>query len=219
LAYAIVDNPRAYAAYLAARDAELIGATEGGTIFAQCPHCRAWEADLAPLALAVALRSQFWPLVDGPDLTVPALACDLFRDTRQCLTSALTVQLSQHADRRIPLESNDALARLRLWTTASADLFQDGPARTEDWTPNSLGWQALLRFASLVPEIAGEPSVDGLLALTRLPLTDFLFADNAYYLTHAAPLPDHHLARLRCKACSRQFLPLAPSIRWTQAAS
>jgi hypothetical protein len=219
LAGAILDNPRAYAAYRVARDAELVAATEGGTIFAECPHCRAWEADLAPLALAVALRSEFWPLVDGPDLAVPALACDLFRDVRGNLTSQLTMQLPEHHDHRASFQSNDALERLRLWTTASAELFQQSAVKTEDWTPDSPGWWALLRFAGLVPAIAGQPTVEGLLALTRLPLTDFLFADNVYYLTHAAPLPEDNIATLRCRACGHEFLPLARSCRWTQAAA
>jgi hypothetical protein len=82
------------------------------------------------------------------------------------------------------LESNDALARLRLWIMASAGLFRKEPAQPEDWTPDSPGWQALLRFASLVPEIAGPPSVDGLLKVTRLRLAAFLFVDNVYYLTN-----------------------------------
>jgi hypothetical protein len=210
---AIVDDPQAHAAYRAARDAELAAATEGGSVLAECPRCGAWRADLAPLALAVALRAPFWPLVDASgDLVVPALAYDPVRALPdKPLAAALSMRLPGRPVREVRLAIGEAGARLAQWRTVSDELFREG-THTTDWTPDSPGWRAVLRFASLVPELAGVPSPANLLAVTRLPLADFLFVDNVCWLICAADLPDGHLAMLRCAYCAGAFLPLAKAI-------
>ena len=167
LAREILDDTESRPAYQVARDRALTAATAGFLIVATCPGCGGWEAELTPLALAVGLRSAFWPLVDGAgQLVPPALALtsddltpdDLPRDLGTVLPAArIRVRLPDGRDLPFTADPGAAMAAAR---HASDELFDSevGPAR--GWTPDSPGWIALLRAACLVPTLGG-PEVSG----------------------------------------------------------
>jgi hypothetical protein len=214
-ARAIVEDPASWTAYQRARDLELTAATEGGSVLAQCPHCQEWIAELSPLAVAIALRSRFWPLVDvRGDLVPPALSGASRRDVDSApLSSRLSVVLPRAQGRTIALDPAGVRSRQRAWASCSTRFFEEG-ADTEDWAPDSPGWTALGRLATAAPGLIDPHLQTGereLVAFTRLELADFLFIDNVYYLTHLAPLVEDHSALVACGRCAREFLPLARS--------
>lgn len=216
LAGSIRQDPGSWRAYREARNAELVAATAGHTVLARCPACRAWEAELSPLALAVAVRAPYWPVVDERDrLAIPALALGCVpRDLREIQPAALlTVRLPGDPVRVVAFAGG--AHDLGGWLAASDELGRS-PELTRDWTLDSPGWVAVLHLASLAPGLTGErgASTEGLLALADLPLADFLALDQVYALTHVVEVPEDNSATLRCPRCGGGFGALAPSVPW-----
>ena len=217
LARSVRQDQASWRAYREARNTELVAATDAHTLLARCPDCRDWDADLSPLALAVALRAPYWPVVDERDrLAIPALALGRVHRGLRGITPAaqLSVRLpGSSAD--VVAFADDADRNLEGWLAASDELFH-APARTEDWTADSPGWTALMCLASLAPGLTGQgdPSPEGLLALADLPLAEFLAMDQMYALTHVVEVPEDNSARLDCPRCGARFGPLAPSVSW-----
>ena len=219
LALSIASDPGALAAYRAARDDALMQATEGGIVFAECPHCRGWEADLIPLALAVGLHTRFWPVSDtAGSLAVPAFANPCDRSLQGELTaSRLTFALPRMPDtspRGQFAKPPEAPARYEYWKAQSEAFFRDHPDDVEDWTPDSPGWIALLRFAAMMAAYPEPRSLASIPSLTKISLADFLFIDNIYYLLHCVPQPDDSPLRITCHNCGGMFQPLALSPHW-----
>ena len=223
LARTLASSPQALAAYRAARDAALAQATEGGMVYAQCPHCRAWEADLSPLALAVGLRAPFRALAGASGaLALPALAEPCERPLAGAPAARLSFVLPRadapasarsHGPRGAFAESA-VLERLARWQLAGERLFRESPDQTEDWEPASPGWRALLRFGAIVSEWPQTGALGTPAALAKLPLGDFLFVDNVYHLTHCASLPSDKPLVVACQRCNGSFQPLAASPAW-----
>jgi uncharacterized C2H2 Zn-finger protein len=219
LARSVRQDPESWRAYRKARNAELVAATDGHTVLARCPGCRAWEAELSPLALAVALRAPYWPVVDERDrLAIPALALGrVHRGLREIAPAAtLTVRLPGSPEGQLAF-ADDAARDLEGWLRASGELFRS-PARTQDWTADSPGWTALLHLASLVPGLTGhqDPSADALLELAEMPLAAFLALDQVYALTQVVEVPEGNSAMLNCPRCGARFGALSPSVQWPE---
>lgn len=220
IARALYADPAAFRAYLHARNAWLARRSENGILYAQCPHCRNWEADLTPLALASGLRAAFWPLVD-PDqwLAVPAFATEDVRlparDARDALSSRLRVVLPSARDgepgpvREVVFAAGVDPARLAALDAQRAALRRDAPARYDDWDGRFVGVQALLRLAASLATIDGVAVDAPLPTLAELALCDFHFLDNVHHLTHRVALPDDSPLRLACAECGGRFVPLA----------
>lgn len=216
LARAIAADGDAFAAYRTARDTALAQATEGGMIYAECPHCRNWEADLLPLALAVGLHVRFWPLVEpSGDLALPALAnaCDrALPDAATASRLSFTLPRTSDNGARGVFASNDAVARLADWEMQSDHLFRESPDQAEDWETESPGWRALLRFGAIIADWPEPDKFNSLQALASVSLADFLFVDNIYYLTHCVAQPADAPLLLTCPRCDGRFQPLAPKL-------
>lgn len=218
IARSVYAEPAAFAAYLEVRNRLLESGNDSGMVFAQCPHCRQWEADLSPLALAVGLHSAFWPTVDANQcLAVPALASDLTRPSRassDALTSRLRFELPsargrpESPFREGVLATHDVDAREktfegRLDALRVMDVDQYG-----DWDSAFAGVRALVRLCAVVAQIDGDPDKVSPEYLAMLPLADFIFVDNVHYLTHHVSLPDDSPLRLRCANCAGRFVPV-----------
>jgi uncharacterized C2H2 Zn-finger protein len=217
LASAMRANPESWQAYREVRDAQLVAATDGHTLLARCPGCRVWDAELNPLALAVALRAPYWPVVDERDrLAVPALAlARVERDLRGIEPAArLTVRLPGGTDRVVRFV-DDADRALEAWLRASEELFRT-PDRTRDWEADSPGWTAILHLASLAAGLTGHntPGPADLVRLADLPLAEFLALDQMYALTHIVAVPEDNAVELDCPRCGAVFGALAASVRW-----
>ena len=216
-AAAIYADPAAFRDYLVARNAWLQITSERGMLYAQCPHCRGWEADLGPLALAAGLRTTFWPTVDADQwLAPPALALDdavPLRDASTARSSRLRVALPSarigHAAaiREVVFARVPEPAREQAAEAGRAELVRTDPGRYGDWNSRFAGVRALLLLAARLDEVDGAAPT--LPALAELPLCDFLFIDNVYHLTHRIALPADSPLRLRCEACGGRFVPLA----------
>jgi hypothetical protein len=197
-------------AYRAARDQALADATDSGSVFVGCPHCAVWEAQLSPLAIAVALHTKFWPQVDiADDLAVPALAAAVTRhiDPRAAPPAGdLWVIFPDRPGRQRRLDMTGVAARYQARVAESAALFA-GPSDTEDWSAESVGWEALLRLATLVGRDETLAEIAG------MRLADFLFLDLVYYLSHMAPVPAD-ATPLTCELCGGVFVPVRPAIDW-----
>jgi hypothetical protein len=212
MARAIAADTRALSTYRAARNRALQSATEGGMLYARCPHCREWEADLSPLALAVGLRAAFWPVSD-PDgqLAVPALSRDATRVLPPDIvsTAELSFVLPRHTESRVRgvFAQAERASRFAAYGAEFSALFAGGDD-VEDWIEGSPGAIALVRLASVVRQLP-EPVMPGSIqAFAAVALGDFAFIDNLYYLTHCAELPPDSPLALACERCQGQFLPL-----------
>jgi hypothetical protein len=237
LAREIVASESAYQAYREARHDELVAATEGGAISAECPHCLAWRGVVTPLAVAVLLRSPFRAMVDPwGDPAVPAAADSGWRPTPAQASKRLWLTLPGRPGQPLPYGDAGERARLARWHPWSREFFtamarpdvpEDG---RQDWSPDCPGWIALLRLVSAVPGLLRDGGVDPsldpealdpdtvvarILAATRIPLADLLFADNVTWLTRLAPVPADVGPPVLCASCDREFLPLASSPDWS----
>jgi hypothetical protein len=215
LARAIAADADAFAAYRVARDTALAQATEGGMVYAECPHCRSWEADLIPLTLAVGLHVPFWPVVVATgDLALPVLAGGCDRPlSGEAATSRITFALPRvgiNGPRGV-LAGANAVARLADWKIQADRLFRESPDQAEDWEAESPGWHALLRFGAIIAVWPEPCDVRSLHALARVSLADFLFVDNIYYLTHCVAQPADTPMIMTCPNCHGRFQPLAPA--------
>jgi hypothetical protein len=237
LAREIVASESAYQAYREARHSELVATTEGGAISAECPHCLAWRGELNPLAVAVLLRSPFRPLVDPwGDPAVPAAADSGWRLTPAQASQRLWLTLPSRPSQPLPYGDAGERDRLASWQEWSREFFAamarpDAPeGGRQDWSPDSPGWTALLRLVSAVPGLLPDSAVDSgldpdtadpntavarVLAATRTPLADLLFADNVTWLTRLAPVPADVGPPVVCASCGREFLPLTSSPDWS----
>jgi hypothetical protein len=212
----VLADPRSMGAYLAARNRLLHFGSEPGRIHAQCPHCRDWEAELEPIALAVGLHAEFWPVVDADQcLAVPAWANAVelpMRDPRLALTSRLRFTLPSAT---LGIESPARAAVLRERDVSSLEahietqlkrMRSEQPELYDDWDPGFPGVQALIRACAALERLDEvEASLD---TVAALPLCDFLFLDNAYHLTHRVPVPTDTSLLLKCGGCGGRFLPV-----------
>lgn len=215
LARAIAADANAFAAYRVARDTALAQATEGGMVYAECSHCRTWEADLIPLALAVGLHVPFWPLVEPTgDLALPALtdACDrTLPDAAASSRISFALPRIDISGPRGVFAGNDPIARLADWKIQSDRLFRESPDQAEDWEAESPGWRALLRFGAIIADWPEPGTFNSLHALASVPLAAFLFVDNIYYLTHCVAQPTDAPLLVKCACCDGFFQPIMPA--------
>jgi hypothetical protein len=217
-ARSIFADPAAFAAYLQARNLLLEAGNDSGVLFAQCPHCRQWEADLTPLALAVGLHCAFWPTVEANRfLSVPALASDLMRPQRpgaDVLTSRLRFELpSARLGLEAPIRggafSTDGVdARAAAFDAQREALRRSGDDAYDDWDGEFAGARALVRLCAVLADLDGDAGKVSLERIAALALSDFIFVDNAYYLTHHLAVPDDSPLRLTCPRCSGRFVPV-----------
>jgi hypothetical protein len=203
-------------AYLAARNRLLHFGSEPGRVHALCPHCHDWEAELEPIALAVGLHAEFWPVVDRDQcLAVPAWANPArfpARDPGMALASRLRFTLPS-ASVGFASPARDAVLREGDGSSLQAQIEmgleqmrRKQPELYDDWDPGFPGVQALIRACAALDRLGAVGA--SLETVAALPLCDFLFLDNAYHLTHRVPVPGDTSLLLKCGDCGGRFLPV-----------
>jgi hypothetical protein len=216
-ARAIHGDRQAFVQYAAARTRWLEGFIETGVVRAECPHCRAWRADLTLLAYTIGLRVPFPPVADDAGyLELPFLAEVSPRGRRPPdlpLTSRLEFELPCRAQGLATRFSRGAFDRnvfdreSQLWAEwAPAEGTR--PDGREQWRDDVPGFRAILRMSAALESldgVDGPPTPDVVLDLA---LGDFLFLDNLYHLAYEVPVPTDQGLAVRCERCGGTFLPL-----------
>jgi hypothetical protein len=217
LARAIHADRAAFTQYAQARNCWLETISEAGRVWAECPHCQVWNADLDPLAYGVGLRHEFAPVTDdGKYLALPSVSERTQRGGRPDdipLTSRLSFELPcarndiSESPSRGAFWIGDTVEReeqaRQQWATPDAARHEG----REQWREDLAGFRAILRMSALLK------SLDDSLALTpamlmNMGLADFLFLDNLHHLAHDVTVPEDHGLTIRCARCGENFLPL-----------
>lgn len=198
-----------------------------GVAVAQCPACRAWEAELPIATLADALGSALPPLFEGDYFAIPKLAQPM-RAGRRPTAPPPTSRLRAHLpSARLALDApfrDPVVVEIEpgppLVPPGTAPVFP-GPreqAAWDHWAPNGVSpiagrehWRhelpafhAALRLAlALEPDGLGDPSL-----VERMPSIDFWFLDALYWLTHAVDVTEAARAAIGCGLCGASFLPV-----------
>lgn len=215
LSETICADGAALSVLLRARGHAFSALSERGRVYALCPHCRSHETEFTVLALVAGLEEGPWPVTDPEGLVaVPALATlrplggrpkDLARAAgiRVRMASAecgLNAGVESAVLGEIATET-DAEA-WRTWAPSGVEQ----PDERYYWRYRNPGFRALLRLGVALREIDGNINVTPA-ALEPLPIVDYFFLDNAYYLTHNVPVRAGQLD-IRCEACGGIFLPV-----------
>jgi hypothetical protein len=103
------------------------------------------------------------------------------------------------ADPRRPRE----MAAWLRWAPSSA-----APApQHEDWNSGVPGFRAILRLSVALEDGAKTPGAISPEIVEQMPVTDFFFLDQLYYLTHNVSVASPQSA-LPCGRCGARFLPV-----------
>ena len=211
-------DPHAAGQIVAARNKLLETLAEQGRIFAQCPYCFKWEAELNVIAMTVALQQGPWPIIDERMfLAVPSLA-QQFPPNRQPRTilgasrirfelpssviglgAPVTAGILRDADRE-----GGTLEQLA-WDRVKSQIDKTG---REQWRSDVPGFRAVLRLAIALQALDGLSTEITPQVIMDMPAVDFYFLDNLHYLVYNADIQDEHKARLECRHCFRSFLPV-----------
>jgi hypothetical protein len=212
-ARALQAEPAAFAQYAITRTRWLEAACEAGMMLAQCPHCRSWDADLAPLAYAIGLRHEFRPIADDDFyLTMPTLA-----DPAPLGVRPPEVAKSSRLRFVLPCQSQFSGGTFRIGDCSAAEVEAwrrwapaDGPRAEghEQWREDIAGFRAVLRLAVALETLGENAKPPGPADVMTLPLADFLFLDNLHFLLHDLAIPSDHGLLVQCGKCGRRFLPV-----------
>jgi hypothetical protein len=205
---------------LTARKRLLEVLSEEGAVYATCPHCLAWEAELSVVALTVALQAGPWPIIeDGAVLGVPALADPLPRGTRPAtppaaarirfvppshvlgLPAEITGGVLGDAD-----AEQDRLVR-EAWSRWAPPDDERAPGRTQ-WRHDVPGFRAMLRLAVALTSVEGTSEPISPALVERMPAVDFYFLDTLHYVTHNVDVGPQTHAAITCEKCGARFLPV-----------
>ena len=218
-ARSLYNEPEAAGRIVAARNRLFEAIAEQGRVFAECPHCRQWEADLTVLALSVGLHAAPWPIIDERQfLAVPSLAYPLPDGARPAAlllkrTSRLRFELPSHVvglSAEAPsgiLGDVDAGRERAAWERWAPPGTARAPGR-EMWRADVVGFRAILRLSVALERLDG---IDGEITpevVARMPMVDFYFLDNVYYLTHNVDVPGDTAAVIDCEQCGNRYLPV-----------
>jgi hypothetical protein len=173
---------------------------EQGAVFALCPACGMWEAELDFTALALTIASPLPGVFEGPFLAFPSLASPDGAAARPRIARAARI--------RFGLPS----ARLGIPGPLSGGVLKDVPFERvpqtaeegdePDASRTGPGWLALERLARAVdPSLSPE-------AAEALPAIDFFFLDLLHYVVYRAPVNSDTAGKVRCPRCGAEFLPV-----------
>ncbi len=217
-ARALYADAQAAGQIVAARNRLFETLAEQGLLYAQCPHCLNWEAEVSIVALTVALQAGPWPIIDGRMfLAVPSLSSRLPRGIRPAgvpgtsrvrfdlpssvfrLTTPIRSGTLGAADRNNGTSERAAWAR---WVTSR----EVGISGREQWREDVPGFRAALRLAVALEHLQGiEGEITPEVVLDMLSV-DFYFLDNLHYLVHNVDLQNDKKASINCEACGLPFL-------------
>jgi len=194
---------------------------EQGRIFARCPRCSNWEAELSIIALTVALKAGPWPIVDERMfLAMPSLAkrrSKGARPPRAVCASRIRFELPSRIA-GLPAEvgigilgdadRNNGAAELAAWQEW-APARSEREAGREQWRADVPGFQAVLRLAVALDQLDGISGIITPEVVLRMPITDFYFLDNLYYLAHNVDVTGNREPGVKCGECAQTFWPVA----------
>ena len=220
LARAITRDMPAMVELLTARKRMLEVLSEEGVVYATCPHCRAWEAELSVVALTVALQAGPWPIIeDGAVLGVPALAEPLPRGTRPATLPAAArirfvppthvVGLPAEVVGGVLGDADADQGRLvrEAWNRWAPPGDERAPGR-QQWRHDVPGFRAALRLAVALTSVEGATDPISPALIERMPVVDFYFLDTLHYVTHNVDVGPQTHAAITCEQCGARFLPV-----------
>jgi hypothetical protein len=189
---------------------------ERGKVWALCPGCRTWEAEMTFTAYALTIACPIPSTFDGPFLTVPSVA------TRTLLGYG-RAPIRRAAQIRFEVPSGELAGILHElkhqpeeWqpppeppdSDDDDDKDFDEEAEDDDTTfppsRDGAGWCALLRLSRAI-----EPAVT-VEQLEALSAIDFFFIDLVHFLVAYAPVKADTPGKLTCPTCATVFLPVRP---------
>jgi hypothetical protein len=218
---AMAAAPQVATALLAQIQSLLDRWSEDGIAYAQCPGCRAWEADLTMPAVVILLAADLPPLFSGPFLEIPVLSQPLrtpMRPPEPMVASRIRTVLpsTRHGiSTPFPDATLRAIEDVRAPAVA-APLFPGAresaawdrwiPAGTEPQSPRrhwkraNAVFQAILRLSIAID--AEPANVDHMLAI------DFYYLNALYALMYLTDVRDVRRATVTCERCATPFLPV-----------
>ncbi|HVZ41002.1 MAG TPA: hypothetical protein VHI13_17100 [Candidatus Kapabacteria bacterium] len=213
------DDAVAFRTLLATRNRLYETVASEGRIRFGCPHCPEGTASFDLLSLTFALNAPPWPITDRNRifLEYPALASDLQPGRRpQGVPTAAHIGVETPSAAlglvspiltgtlHTIVQGEEERAR-ELWEVP----FTDPPPGREMWTYERPGFQAALRLCLALRQ-PGSNLDEGMTPeiFEKMPVPDFFFLDNIYYLTHYVDVEDAERVRCTCGACGGMFLPV-----------
>ena len=219
-ARALYGEPESAGRIIAARNRLYEALAEQGRVFAQCPHCRQWEAELKLLALVVGLHAGPWPIIDERlFLAMPSLADPRPNGTRPPTlprTSRLRFELPSHVV-GLPAEAQTGILGDvdadggRRERAAWERWVPPGTARAEGremWREDVAGFRAMLRLSVALERLDGLVGEITPEVIARMPIVDFYFLDNLYYLVHNVDIASDTPLVIDCAQCGKRYLPV-----------
>lgn len=216
MSVAVAEDPELARALLVQIRTLLDTLRERGRVFALCPHCGRWEADVGMNGYALTIAEPLPSTFEGPFFATPSLASNLVAGARPPLPRAARIrvevpslqlgipspvrmavlhEIDQHPDQVEQIDIDD-------------DPYDDAYEGPVD-IPIRHGavWTALARLGRAL-----EPSLPDH-ELEALPAVDFFFLDLVHYLVDRAPVRPDTAGRIRCARCEQQFIPVRRDFR------
>jgi hypothetical protein len=215
-ARALYANAQAAGEIVAARNRLYETLSEQGRVFAQCPNCLNWEAEVSILALTTALQAGPWPIVDQRMyLAVPALGQHLPRTVRSRTVSGPASIRFELPSKIVGLpapvsfgiignaDRNDGSLEMAAWDRW-VNAEPNKPGR-EQWRDDIPGFRAALRLAVALERLDRFPGEITPEIVLEMPAVDFYFLDNLHYLAYNADVPDQTRITVNCERCKQPF--------------
>jgi hypothetical protein len=213
----VAADPQALGAVLIKRNALYEVLREEGRLFALCPRCRTWEAEVTIPALVVGLRGGLRDLFTPDRLLLAPLALSDPRSPgkrpadlhlaallRFVLPSARVGLPGATASGGVLGDLGDGTAEEMAWERF-VPIDQPTPEGAAHRRYGNPGFRAMLRLA-VVLELEGHAEVTPEV-VEALPVVDVLYLDALYHLTHFVDVPETTSLRLHCETCGETFGP------------
>ncbi len=185
---------------------------EQGAVFALCPFCGLWEAEVSVNAFALAIAEPLPSTFDGSFLAFPSMSTNLVAGPRPALPRAARFRVetpSLALGLAAPWRAG-VLGQVEYLDSDFEDpAWLDDPSLLDDDSPIRDGptWRAMSRLAHALEPPLTDEQVD------EMPCVDFFFFDLVQYLVERAPVRPDTAGLIRCQRCDKQFLPVRRDYR------
>jgi hypothetical protein len=184
---------------------------EQGRALAFCPHCDGPPAELDLLFYWLVLGLPKWDFFDhGMLMHIPSLSSPLpagSRPSQAARARKLEFAYPQLRGEIHSLATTEAQAREQAYWQRFLPEGKEPSQKRAHWRRNSPGFRAILRLAvALTPDPGGRNVTPG--EVDKSPLGSFLFCDLLHFAAVNVDVENPGRARLTCKHCGGQFLPV-----------